>query len=182
MIKVYTGLKGFAISLFFIAGLVLFLSVFFWGISKATQLLLPVLIVVSYLLIIIFSLGILPATFFKDLRPSLGVISMLMSHALGVSTWMMSFFFVVKAFGFWGIFFALLFQFLAPIAIVGSIIQGSWAIAGHLTIWISFAYGMKFYSQWLFNLKPLDQRDHRQKDIIDVDAIEIRDRLTTRED
>ena len=71
MIKVYTGFKGFAVLLFFIAGLVLFLSIFFWGIAKAIRLFLPLLIVLSYLLIIVFLLGILPATFFKDLRPSL---------------------------------------------------------------------------------------------------------------
>ncbi len=170
MIKVYTGLKGFTISFFFIAGVVLFLSIFFYGVAKAAQLLLPLLIVLSYLLIIVFLLGILPATFFKDLRPSLCVYSVLMSHALGVSTWMMSFFFVVKAFGFGAIFFALLFQFLAPIALIGAMLKGSWHIAGHLLLWISFTYGMRFYSQWLLNL---NSRNHKKGDIIDVDAIEV---------
>ncbi len=169
MIKVYTGLKGSMILLFFIAGVVLFLSIFFWGITKAIELLLPMLIVVSYLLIIIFLLGILPATFLKNLRPSLCVYSMLMSHVLGVATWMMSFFFVIKAFGFLGIFLALLFQFLAPIALIGAILKGSWHMAGHLLLWISFTYGMRFYSQWLLNL---NSRSHEKKDIIDVEAIE----------
>ena len=82
--------------LFFIAGAVLLISIFFWGIAKAAELLLPLLIVVSYLLIIVFLLGILPATFFKHLRPSLSVYSVLMSHALGVATWMLSFFFILK--------------------------------------------------------------------------------------
>jgi len=121
LIKVYTGLKGSLIFLFFIAGLVLFLSIFFWGITQAARLLLPLLIALSYLLIVVFLFGILPATFFKDLRPSLAVYSVLMSHALGVSTWMMAFFFVIKTFGLVAIFFALLFQFLAPIALVGSV-------------------------------------------------------------
>ena len=152
MIKLYTGIKGFAVFLFFIAGVALFLSIFFWGFTKAIQLLLPLLIVLSYLLIIVFLLGILPATFFKDLRPSLCVYSVLMSHALGVATWMMSFFYVIKAFGFWGIFFAFLFQFLAPLALVGAMLKGSWHIAGHLSLWISFTYAMRFYSQWLLNL------------------------------
>ena len=132
--------------------------------------LLPLLIVLSYLLIVVFLLGILPATFFKDLRPSLGVYSVLMSHALGAATWMMSFFYVVKAFGLWGIFFAFLFQFLAPLALVGAMLKGSWHIAGHLSAWIIFTYAMRFYSQWLLNLNP---KGREKRDIIDVDAIEV---------
>ena len=34
MIKVYSGVKGFASLLFFIAGSILFLSIFFWGFTK----------------------------------------------------------------------------------------------------------------------------------------------------
>ena len=167
--KVYTGFKGGVIFLFFIAGVVLFLSIFFYGVTKAIELLLPFLIVLSYVLIIVFLLGILPATFFKALRPSLCVYSVLMSQALGVATWMMSFFYVVKAFGFWGIFLALLFQFLAPVALVGAILKGSWHIAGYLLLWISFTYMMRFYSRWLLNLNP---RTREKGDIIDVDVIE----------
>jgi len=171
MIKIYTGLKGFAVSLFFIAGVVLFVSIFFWGITKAVGLLLPLLIILSYLLIVVFLLAILPATFLKNLRPSLAVYSVLMSHALGVTTWMVSFFIVIKAFGFGGIFLAFFFQFLVPIALVGAIFKGSWAIAGHLLIWIGMTYGMRFYSQWLLSFNP---RHQEKKDIIDVDAIEVR--------
>jgi len=170
MIKVYTGLKGFAVFLFFIAGVVLFLSVFFYGVAKAAQLLLPLLIVISYLLIVVFLLGVLPAAFFKILRPVLSMYAMLMSHVLGAAAWMVSFFVVVKAFGFWGILFALLFQFLAPVAIIGAMLQGSWVLAGHLSVWIIFTYGMRFYSQWLLSLNP---RDQKNRDIIDVDAIEV---------
>jgi hypothetical protein len=172
MIKAYTGIKGFTVLLFFIAAVALFLSVFLWGFTKAVELLLPLLIVGSYLLITIFLLVILPASFLKDLRPSLSVYSVLMSHALGVATWMMSFFFIVKAFGFWGIFLAFLFQFLAPLAIIGATLKGEWLIAGHLLLWISFTYLMRFYSQWLLS----SNSQGRQKgDIIDVDAVEVRD-------
>jgi len=128
-----------------------------------------VLIVLSYLLIVVFLLGILPATFFKNLRPSLCVTSMLMSHALGVAAWVMSFFYVIKAFGFLGIFFAFLFQFLAPLALVGAMLKGSWYIVGHLSLWISFTYAMRFYSRWLLNSNP---RNREKGDIIDVDVIE----------
>ena len=174
MIKVYTGFKGFAATLFFIAGAILFMSVFFWGVTKAIQLILPLLIVLSYLLIFVFLLGILPATFVKNLRPSLIVYSLLMSYVLGASTWMMSFFFVVKSFGGGGIFLALLFQFLAPIALVSAVLKSSWHIAGHLALWISFTYGMKFYSQWLSQLNPPRHQD--KSNIIDVDAVEIKER------
>ncbi len=170
MIKVYTGLKGNLIVFFFIAGIILFLSIFFWGVEKAVQLLLPLLIVLSYVLIAIFVLGILPATFFKDLRPALAVYSVLISHALGVVTWMVSFFFVIKTFGLGGIFLALLFQFLAPIAIAGAILKGSWPMAGHLSVWICFTYGMRYYSQWVVNLNP---RNQEKRDIIDIEATEV---------
>jgi hypothetical protein len=170
MIKVYTGLKGFAVLLFFIAGSILVLSIFSWGIAKAIQLLLPVLIVLSYLLIVVFLLGILPATFIKDLRPTLYLYSMLMSQILGVSAWMMSFFFIIQAFGFGAVIFAFLFQLLAPIAIIAAILKGSWPIVAHLSLWIGFAYGMRFYGQWLLNL---NSRSQVKGDIIDVDAIEV---------
>jgi hypothetical protein len=84
----------------------------------------------------------------------------------------MSFFYVIKAFGFWGIFFAFLFQFLAPLALVGAMLKGSWHIAGYLSLWIGFTYAMRLYSQWLLNL---ESRDRKKGDIIDVDAIEVRE-------
>ena len=174
MIKTYTGLKGFAFSFFFIAGLVLVISVLVWGITNVIQLFLPLLIVLSYLLIIVFVFGFLPATALKYMRPTLRVYSALMSRALGASTWMMSFFFVIKAFGFWGIFFAFLFHYLAFIALAGAILKGSWHVAGHLAIWISFTYGMTLYSQWLLSLNP---RQQNSGDIIDVDAVEVKDLL-----
>ena len=170
MIKVYTGLKGFAISLFFIAGLVLFLSIFCWGFTKAVQLLLPLLIALSYVLILIFLLGILPATFLNNLRPLLYMYAVVMSHALGVLTWMVSFFFVIKTFGVAGVFLAFLFQFLAPIALLGAILKGSWMMVGDLSLWIGFTYAMRFYSQWLQNL---GSRNQQKGDIIDVDVIEV---------
>ncbi len=174
MIKVYTGVKGFAISLFFIAGLVVFISIFYWGIAKAAELFLPLLTVAAYAMIIIFVLVMLPAAFVKNLRPSLGIYALLMSHVLGVAAWMTSFFFIVKAFGFWGIFFAFLFQFLAPLAIVGALLQGAWTVAGNLLLWTIFTYGMRYYSQWLISLNPAPRQEGR-KDIIDVDAIEVED-------
>jgi len=170
MIKVYTGLKGLAMSLVFIVGVILFVSIFFWGITKVGELLRPLLTIGSYLLIIIFVFGIFPSTFFKEMRPSLSAYSILMSQALGVATWMLSFFFIIKAFGFFGIFFAFLFQFLAPLAIAGALLKGSWHVAGHLLLWIGFMYGMRFYSQWVLNLNP---REHKKGNIIDVDAIAV---------
>jgi len=130
-----------------------------------------IVIVLSYLLIIVFLLGILPATLVKKWRPALGMYCVLMSHALGVSTWMMSFLFVIKTFGLGGIFLAFLFQFLAPIAIAGAMLKGSWHIAGHLLLWISFTYAMRFYSQWLLNLNT---RNREKRDIIDVEVTEVR--------
>lgn len=170
MIKVYTGKQGFTILLFFIAGMVLFLSFFFWGVTSMIQLFLPLLIILSYLLIIVFVVGFLPATYFKYLRPSLCLYSDKMSRALGIATGLMSFFIIVKAFGILGILFVFVFKFLAPIALIGAMIKGSWHIAGHLAVWISFTYGMKVYSQWLLNLNPQGQSKGQ---VIDVDVIEV---------
>jgi hypothetical protein len=96
---------------------------------------------------------------------------MLMSQILGVSTWMMSFFFVIKVFGFGAVILAFLFQLLAPIALIAAILKASWPIVVHLSLWISFTYGMRFYGQWLLKLNP---RNQKKSDIIDVDAIEVR--------
>jgi len=168
MIKVYSGLKGLTVFLFFIAGVVLVISIFIWGLAKAAELMLPFLIVLSYLLIAVFLLVILPATFFKDLRRSLAMYCMTMSKALGVAAWMMSFFFIVKNLGFWGILFAFLFQLLAPLAIAGAVLKGAWEVAGHLLLWISFSYTMRFYSQWLLSS---DGGPTQKGDVIDIEAI-----------
>jgi len=122
------------------------------------------------LMILIFILGVLPSTLFTDLRPSLSAYSVLMSQALGVATWMMSFLYIVKVFGFFGIFFAFLFQFLSPLAIVTALFKGTWHMAGHLLLWIGFTYWMREYSQWVLNLSP---RGQKKGDIIDVDALEV---------
>lgn len=174
MIKVYSGFKGFAFLLFLIAAVVLCVSIFFWGMAKAIQLLLPLVIVLSYLLVSVFVLAILPAAFLKNLRPRLCVYSLLMSNALGTLTWMMSFFFVVKAFGFGGVFLAFLFQLLAPIALIGAVMKSSWAIVAHLSVWIIFTYAMRLYSQWLLKINsPKEEKG----DIIDVDVIESHEQL-----
>ena len=168
MIKIYSGLKGLAVLLSVLAAVIIVLSMFSWGIANVIQLLLPLLIVLSYLLIAIFLLGILPATFFKKLRPTLCMYSALMSYTLAVTTWMVSFFFVIKTFGFWGVFLAFLLQFLAPIALAGALLKGSWPIAIHLSAWISFIYGMRFYNKWLLNLSPQDLNAKKGK-IIDIE-------------
>src|SRR5690242_8596790 len=121
MIKVYTGSKGFAVFLLYIAGALALFTVFLWGAAKAIELLLPLLIAVSYLMIVLFLFGLLPAAFSVHLRPSLGAYALLMSRILGIAAWMMSFFFVIKIFGVAGILLALLFQFLVPVAIAGAL-------------------------------------------------------------
>jgi len=170
MIKVYTGYKGFVVFFLCAAGSFLFLSFFLWGISKVIQLFLPLLIISSYVLIAVFSLGFLPATIIKDLRPLLAKYSLWMAYALGISTWIMSFFFVINVFGLLGVFCALLFKFLAPIALAGAMLKGSWHAAGHLAVWIGFTYGMRYYSQWVLGL---DARQQNKGRIIDVDAVGI---------
>ena len=171
MIRVYTGKKSLALFLALLAGTFLLLSLFFWGVTRIIQLFLPLLVCLSYLLIIIFVLGVLPLTSLKYMRPSLCKYSIMMSHILGASTWMMSFFIVIKAFGLLGILFIFIFKYMGPIAILGAMLKGSWHVVGHLIVWISFTYGMKYYSQWLSNFNPLQQGKGR---IIDVDAIEVR--------
>jgi hypothetical protein len=170
MIRVYNGPGAGMVFFFFLAGLILFVSIFTWGMATAIQLLLPLLIVLSYALIVVFVLGILPASLFKDLRPSLISTSMLISYALGATTWMVSFFLVIKAFGFLGMFLAFLFQFLAPIALAGALLNGSWSIAAHLSLWILFTFAMRFYSQWL---SGLNARPQKKGDVIDVEATEV---------
>jgi len=166
MIKIYGGLKGFTVLLFFFAGIVLLSLVFFWGITKAAELLLPLLAGASGILVIVFLCGVLPLSGVKNLRPYLCHYSMLMSKVLSVSTWMMSFLFVVKTLGFWGIFFSFLFQFLAPLALIAAILKGSWNIAGNLILWITFTYVMRVYSYWL---AALDTQPPKKGRIIDVE-------------
>ena len=167
MIKVYTGRQGLLISLLFLAGVVFFISIFFWGITKTIEFFLPFLVVASYLMIMAFLLGFLPATYIKELRPSLCVYSLWMSRALGVTAWLMSFLFIIKGFGALGILVALFLKYLSPIALVVAVFKGSWPIAGHLTVWMGCGYGMKFYSMWLLNL---ENRYPKRGEVIDVDA------------
>ena len=170
MIKVYSGIKGLVIVLFLVASLVLMFSIVFWGIAKAAQLLLPLLIILAYLLIAAFLLVIVPASLFKNLRPSMSRYSIFMAQFLSVFTWMTAFFFVIQTFGFAAVFVALLFQFLAPVAILGAIFNHSWNYASHLSVWICFIYVMKWFSQKMLNYNSPKEQNSR---IIDVDAIEV---------
>lgn len=149
MNKIPGVLKSFTVFLFFIAGVVLLWAIFFWGVTKASELLLPLLIKVSAVLIMVFLFCVLPLSFFNKLHTFLSTSSMLMSRVLSATTWMFSFLFIFYNLGFWGIFFFVFFQFLAPIALMGAVLKGLWLIAGNLLLWISFTYGMRFYSFWL---------------------------------
>jgi len=168
MIKVYTGFKGFAVSLLFIAGLVLFFALLFWGVTKVIELMLPVLVVLAYLLIAAFVVWVLPGSFLKQMRPSLSWYAVLMSQALSVITWMVSFLFVIKACGFLGIFLGCLLQLLVPVAIAGALVKGATATAENLAVWICFTYVMKFYSRWLMNINvPIKEKSQ----VIDVEIV-----------
>ena len=68
MIKTYSGLKGLTVLLFFVAGIILLASLFFWGVTKAAELLLPFLSIVSYVLIILFCVVVLPLSLVKKMR------------------------------------------------------------------------------------------------------------------
>ncbi len=155
--------------LFFVAGIILLASLFFWGVTKAAELLLPFLSIVSYVLIILFCVVVLPLSLVKKMRLDLSKYALIMSNVLGVTTWMMAFLFVVTYFGFWGIFFSFLFKFLAPIAFIGAVFKGSWNTMGNLMLWITFTYGMRFYSQWVLTLGP---RMNTKGTIIDVEIVE----------
>ncbi len=171
MIKVYGGLKGLAVFLFFVAGLIFILLVFIWGVTKAAGLLLPILSVISAILIVVFLGCVLPLSFVKKLRPGLIRYCILMSNVLGLTSWMMSFFFVMTTLGFWGILFSCFVQYLALIAFIGAVLKGSWNIAGKLFLWVTFTYGMRFYGRWL---GALGSKDHKKTRIIDLEAISSR--------
>ncbi len=171
MIRVYTGFKGLAFSFFFIAGMVLAAAILVWGLAKAIALLLPLLIVLSYILVLAFVCVLLPSAYFaKQARPRLSVYALWMSQALGAMTWMVSFFFIVSQFGWAGMLLVFLFQLLAPVALAAALLKNAWPTAVHLAIWIGFTYGMRYFGHWLADLSPL-KRD--KGDIIDVDAIEV---------
>ncbi|MDE2028858.1 MAG: hypothetical protein KGK03_04010 [Candidatus Omnitrophica bacterium] len=171
MIRIYSGSRGFGFLLFFILGIFLLLLVFFWGITAIMQLLLPLLIVVSYLTIIVFVMGFLPATSIKRLRPALSRYSLLMSYCLGTAAWILAFLFVIRAFGFLGVVFAFFFKYLGFIALAGALAKGAWHVAAHLALWSIFAYVTKFYSQWLLTLKSYGRQ--RSGNIIDIQAREV---------
>ena len=149
MNKIPSVLKSFTVFLFLIAGILLLWAIFFWGVTKSCELLLPLLIKICAVLIMVFLFCILPLSFFNKLLPYLSKSSMLMSHILSATTWMFSFLFIFYNLGFWGIFFFVFFQFLAPIALIGAMLKGLWSIAGNLLLWIGFTYVMRFYSLWL---------------------------------
>ncbi|MBF0511758.1 MAG: hypothetical protein HQL13_05440 [Candidatus Omnitrophica bacterium] len=170
MIAVYSENKGLMGLLLGIAGTLVLLAAFFWGLTNIIQLFLPLLILFSYLLIVIFVFGILPWTARKGMKPLLALYSLRMSYALGAATWLLSLYIVIKAFGFWGILFIFAFKFLAPIAFAGVLFKGAWYIAAHLLLWMGFTHGMRVYSQWLSQWTPSSPAKDR---VIDIDAIEV---------
>ncbi len=166
MIKVYSGFKGFTVFLFFVAAIVLLGALFFWGVTKASQLLLPFLSVVSYALIVVFLIFIFPFSYNQKFKPVLSRYCVTMSNVLGVTSWMMAFLFVVNTFGFWGILLAFLFKLLAPLAVISATVKSSWSIVRDLMVWIMFTYIMRFYSVWL--LKS-NERPFKKGRVIDIE-------------
>lgn len=172
MLKVYSGTKGFSAVLFLIGGIVVVSLLLIWGITKAAQFLLPSLTFISNALIILFLLCVLPVSYFKQLRLRLSRYCLIMSKVLSVASWMLSFLFVVTAFGIWGILLCFLFQFLAPVALFGAMLKGSWDIVNTLSMWIVFTYAMSFYGVWLARSLSSSTKRQNKSNVIDVEIEE----------
>ena len=172
MIKVYSGFKSWWIIALFLIGFFLLLHIFSWGMSSLVGLLLPALVILSYLLISIFLVVVLPLTLFKTMRWTLGVYARKMSKLLAVTTWLIGFFMLVKALDLIALLFIFSFKLLVPIALLFAMLKGKWHVAEHLALWMGFTYLMKQYSQWA--LAQLTSRSKTDK-VIDVSAVEVID-------
>jgi hypothetical protein len=163
-----------AITAFIIAGLIMGFFVIVWGIAAASTLLLPVLTVASGLIILGFVLVVLPLSLFKHLRPRLALTSIIMSHVLGATTWMLSFLYVTQILGTIGILLAFMFQFLAPMALIALLGKGDWQATAALGLWIIFTYGIRYYGIWLMGGKRPNEprpKERPYKDsVIDVEG------------
>lgn len=161
-----------------ILGILMFLGfmivpfIFIFGILKVSEFLYPVISVLVGASIGLFLLIILPLSLFKNLQGHLAGLSLILSYVVGASVFMFSFLMIFYYLGWIAIFFMFMFNFVAPIAMIGLFFKGQWVAGFSLLLGIIFTYGMRFYGIWLVSRaeERMAYQYNRSEDVIDVDS------------
>ena len=128
----------------------------------------PWLVLAANILVAIFLLSVYLLVTLPQVRPFLSVVCPLITYVLGSCAWMYSILFVISALGFWGIFFCLLFQTLAPITFLGALFKGAWNVVGLLLFWQTAGFFMKIFNTRLAAELEREKEDSR---IIDIEVV-----------
>ncbi len=170
MIKVYSGVKGLTVMILIFVGISILWSVFIWGATQVSYVVMPLLQVVAGVLLAICVFGFMPLSLVKNMRPRLSLLCLVVAQILSAVMWAYSFLFVISTFGGWGMFFILFLQLLAPIAIVGALMKEMWGPALFMAVGTIASYGMKLFSAYA--MSGMATKSTRAKgDIIDVEIV-----------
>jgi len=158
------------VGLIFFVGFFLILALLFVGFTKVIEFLLPVALILSGTLFLVFLVVVLPLSLLQRFRLPVCRVTLLFSYIFEVSVWMLCFLLIIKTMGSWGLLFLLLFQAVVPLAIIGLIAKGFWAYAGLLLVALFVPYGMRLFAFWLAALR---ERAEKDKDVIEAEFREV---------
>ncbi len=121
-----------------------------------SELLFPIISILSGGSAIVFLLVVLPLSLFKGLHKYLANISIFLSEIIGLSILMFSFLVIFNYLGWIAVFFAFLFWAIIPIATIGLFIKGQWFSGFSIILGLVLIYIMRLYAFWLF--RQVDER------------------------
>ncbi|GEM_PF-1793798 len=153
--KFNSGLIGIGIFL----GVIILIPLIFSGTAIISKFLLPVFNFLSAISLLLFIFLVLPLSLIQKIRPFLATTSIIFSYISGIAVWMGSFLIIYYFLGWWTFFLFFIFQIVAPVAILGLLIQQHWTTALLLSLSLFFVYAMRFYGIWLATI--YDKRNAR---------------------
>ncbi len=165
------ALARYALALAALAAVILTLSALLLGFSAMVKFLHPLLYSLAGASICVFTLIVLPLSFFKKIRPSLAAASLILAIFCNLSIWLYSFSVIVGYLGWLAVLFFFLFRFICPIAGIGLLINGQWQAGLFILAGMVIAKGISSYGLWL--AQPPENKRYRQAEVIDIESEEV---------
>lgn len=145
----------------------LLILVFYWGISRVAELVLPTLYSVTWIVLAVDLLILVPMTFVWKTKVLAGIGLFISSYVIGLTLWLTSALLVWYALGIWWVVGGLLLGGfgVVPIAMIGSVFKGEWQIAIVLVVMIIATYGFRLWAVFLD--EQVTSRDNEALNFLD---------------
>jgi hypothetical protein len=152
------AIGGFLLGLVFLIAVMSLIVAFFAGAAWISDHLLPWFANASLVAGIVLFLVLLPLSFVKRARPFSGSLILLISFIFGITLWMEGFLVTLSTWGTFAVIVGLLFLGIGvvPIAMLASLIHGSWTTLLELVILAVLTFGCRIFAQWIVGTSNTD--------------------------